>query len=94
MAEQADDVDPGELRMDWTHNWHMHLLWILLAILLAAALRMLIRLRTKAPDRQVESPEQVLRRRYAAGEIDQETYDHMLETLSPGSSRDGDETGA
>lgn len=78
--------------MDWTHNWHMNLLWILLAVLLVAALRMLIRRLTNAPDREVESPEQVLRGRYAAGEIDEETYDHMLEALSPGSSRDGDET--
>ncbi|MBT8464906.1 MAG: SHOCT domain-containing protein [Deltaproteobacteria bacterium] len=77
--------------MQWTENWHMGFMWVLLAILLIGALLMLMRFLANVADRRMESPEQILRRRYAAGEIDEETYDRMVERLSRGSLGDGDE---
>jgi putative membrane protein len=76
--------------MQWTENWHMGFMWVLLAVLLIGALLMLTRFLAKAANDRVESPEQILRRRYAAGEIDEETYQHMLEELSRESPRDGE----
>ncbi len=75
--------------MHWTENWHMGVMWALLAILLIGALLMFTRLLANAANRRVESPEQILRRRYAAGEIDEETYDHILEELRGPSRRGG-----
>jgi uncharacterized membrane protein len=31
---------------------------------------------------QIAQPDEILRRRYAAGEIDEETYEHMREKLA------------
>ena len=75
--------------MQWTENWHMGFMWVLLAILLIGTLLMLMRFLAKVADRRMESPEHILRRRYAAGEIDEETYERMVEKLSRGS---GDES--
>lgn len=60
----------------------MGFMWVLLAILLIGGLLMLLRSLASAADRRTQSPEQILRRRYAAGEIDEETYERMLEKLS------------
>ncbi|NNE18388.1 MAG: hypothetical protein HKN10_07925 [Myxococcales bacterium] len=75
--------------MQWTENWHMGFMWVLLAILLIGALLMFMRFLANVADRRMDSPEHMLRRRYAAGEIDEETYERMLEKLSRGS---GDES--
>lgn len=68
--------------MQWTESWHMGFMWVLLAILLMAVLLMLMRFLGRAAGDRIESPEQILRRRYAAGEIDEETYHRMLGELS------------
>lgn len=68
--------------MPWTESWHMGFMWVLLAVLLIGALLILMRLLAKAADRRAESPEEILRRRYAAGEIDEGTYDRMRDKLS------------
>jgi uncharacterized membrane protein len=52
---------------------------------------MIMRLLASAANHRVESPEQILRRRYASGELDEETYEHMLEKLSRRPPRDGEE---
>jgi len=77
--------------MHWTEHWHMGLMWVLLALLLMGALLMIVRLLARAATHHIESPERVLQRRYAAGEIDQETYECMLDELCGQPSRDGDE---
>jgi len=66
-------------------------MWVLLAILLIGTLLMLTRVLAIMAERRVESPDQILRRRYAAGEIDEETYERMVEKLSRGSLGAGDE---
>lgn len=78
--------------MHWTENWHTGFMWVLLAVLLMGALLAILRLLASAASRRMESPQEILRRRYAAGEIDEETYEHMLEQLSDRSPRHGDET--
>lgn len=75
--------------MHWTENWHMGFMWVLLAILLIGALLVLMRLLANAANRRVESPEEIVRRRYAAGEIDSETYARVLAELRGPSLRDG-----
>ena len=70
----------------------MGLMWVLLALVLMGALLMIMRFLANAATHQVESPERILRRRYAAGEIDQGTYEHMLDELCRQSSRGGDES--
>ncbi len=67
----------------------MGFMWVLLAILLIGALLMLMRLLANLADHQADSPEQILRRRYAAGEIDEEIYERMLDKVSRGSFRGG-----
>ncbi|MBT8470453.1 MAG: SHOCT domain-containing protein [Deltaproteobacteria bacterium] len=75
--------------MHWTENWHMGFMWVLLAIFLIGALLMLMRLLANAANRRVESPEEIVRRRYAAGEIDIETYARTLAELRGPSLQDG-----
>jgi len=78
--------------MHWTENWHMGFMWVLLAILLIGVLLTLTRLLANAANRRVVSPEEILRRRYAAGEIDEQNYKHMLKALSGGSPGNGGES--
>ena len=68
--------------MHWTEDWHMGFMWVLLALLLMGALLITMRLLANAATHQDDSPERILQRRYAAGEIDQETYEQMMEALS------------
>lgn len=75
----------------WTENWHVGFMWVLLAVLLMGALLAILRLLANAAARRIESPKEILRRRYAAGEIDEETYKHMLGQLSDRSPAQGDE---
>jgi putative membrane protein len=62
--------------MGWMALW-----WILSAAVIAITLWALLRAKGgPAPDRG-ESPEEVLKRRYAKGEIDRQTYERMLGEL-------------
>lgn len=66
----------------WSIQWHAgHMaIWGIALILGVLVVLALIR-RGGGPERRQESPEEILRRRYAAGEIDRETYERMLEDL-------------
>ena len=70
----------------------MGFMWVLLALLLMGAVLITIRLLANAATRQDDLPERLLQRRYAAGEIDQETYERMLEELSDRLPRRGDKS--
>ncbi len=70
--------------MHWWHgDWHMGWMaiwWILgLALVAIVAWALLSSARSRGGAR--ESPEEVLKRRYAEGEIDRDTYQRMLADL-------------
>lgn len=72
-------------RMHWIENWHMGLTLTLVALLFMGAFLAITRLVANAsPARdtdRLESPKQTLQRRHAAGEMDQETYEHLVHEL-------------
>ncbi len=66
----------------WDGDWHMGwmwILWVLLIVVVVAALRG--PLGGSPPEPPRESPEQTVKRRYAAGEIDREEYERVLSDL-------------
>lgn len=69
--------------MPWHHDgWYMGWMWIwwaLVAAGLALAVFFLVSQRRAGPPG--EPPERVVKRRYARGEIDRETYRQMLDDL-------------
>jgi putative membrane protein len=69
--------------MPWNSDWHMGwmgLWWILIVPVLIALVWFALSARRRR-DGARESPEQVLKRRYANGELDGETYERKLEEL-------------
>ncbi len=62
----------------WSMGW-MIFWWALAAVLAIAVVWALLARWGRRPDER--SPEQVLKERYARGEIDRETYERMLEDL-------------
>lgn len=70
--------------MHWNGDWHMGwmgLWWILIIPVLIAVVWFAISAARRRSDGAPESPEQVLNRHYANGEIDNETYERKLEEL-------------
>ena len=70
----------------WDGSWHMGwmtIVWLvplaLIGVVIWAALR-----RGPGPSGPAEAPEAILKRRYAKGEIDRETYQRMLSDLGGG----------
>lgn len=68
----------------WGMFW-MGLFWVVVLVAIVAAVLALSR-RAASGDEAVrpspgETPEQIIRRRYAAGEIDREAYQKMLDDL-------------
>jgi putative membrane protein len=64
--------------------WMMGLtmvVWVLLLVLLVALIVWLVSRASRGPDRGVDSAEEVLRRRFAAGDIDAEEYERRLSAL-------------
>ena len=61
--------------MGWMAIW-----WILGAALFGAVVWALVK-SARGPAGPKESPAEILRRRYAKGEIDKQTYERMLEEL-------------
>ena len=59
----------------------MPILLILVVALVAVAVWVLLRSARKQVGRPNETPVDILKRRYAGGEVDQETYRRMLEDL-------------
>lgn len=67
----------------WDNGWHMGWMWIgwlLVAVVIALLLRAVL-VQGKRGGASRDSPERILKRRYAKGEIDRETYERMLEDL-------------
>lgn len=70
--------------MHWYDNWHMGGMWfwwILIIVVVAALIWFALASARRGPRPDAESPEQALKRRYANGEIDKETYERMLDDL-------------
>jgi putative membrane protein len=71
--------------MHWNNDWHfgwMGLWWILIVpALIAVAWFALSAARSRRGDGAQQSPEQILKRQYANGEIDSETYEQKLADL-------------
>lgn len=65
----------GDGHMGWMAIW-----WILGAALIAAVVWALVK-SARGPGGAIDSPEAILKRRYASGEIDQQTYERMLGEL-------------
>lgn len=59
----------------------MVLFWLALAAVLALVLVAAVRAGRGPTERREESPEEILKRRYARGEIDREEFQHRLEDL-------------
>ena len=59
----------------------MGLWWIFGVVLLAAIAWGLLRIGRGAADRPHEAPEDILKRRYASGELDREAYERMRADL-------------
>ena len=62
-------------------NWHMGMMWFWLLPVIAiavAAVWLIVRSASRAPS---STPEQILKRRYASGDIDREEYERRLAEL-------------
>ena len=66
----------GGWHMGWMTVW-----WILIPALIASLAWALMK-GTREPSASSESPEEVLRRRYARGELDDETFRRMRDELA------------
>lgn len=68
---------------DWYSGWHMGWMgiwWIAGAAIIAIVLWLAIKA-ARGSGESGDSPETVLKRRYAKGEVDQPTYERMLAEL-------------
>lgn len=69
----------GHMGWGWMGLW-----WILIAVLICLVAWFVMSVARKngaRSEREPEPPEQAVKRRYANGEIDRETYQRMLEDL-------------
>jgi putative membrane protein len=62
--------------MAWMGLW-----WILGAVLIAVLAWVVLKSTRGPSSNPSQSPEQILKRRYAKGELDQQTYERMLGEL-------------
>jgi putative membrane protein len=62
-------------------GWWMALWWVVAIVVLVLVVRMVAGSLGGPGSRVDESPEQILKRRYAKGEIDREEYQRRLEDL-------------
>lgn len=69
----------------WPHmgwmGWWMAFWWVLGLAVLVFVVWVVVRAVGGSPTRADESPEQVLKRRYARGEIDRDEYQRRLEDI-------------
>ncbi len=75
----------------WDPTWHMQMMGIFWVVIVAAAVLVLASWRPRRGATKPLTPEQILKRRYASGEIDQSTYERMLRTLREGPGPRGGE---
>lgn len=69
---------------DWSEGWHMGGMWLWWVIGIAAfvaAAWLIARRRAAANVRAPESPEEALKRGYAAGEMEDDEYERKLAQL-------------
>lgn len=63
-------------------NWHMGWMGLWWSVIIAAIIAVLLfALTSRRRSGNSDSPERELKRRYAKGEIDRDTYDRMLDDL-------------
>ena len=62
-------------------GWWMVLWWVAGIVVLVLVVRLVAGTTGGFPPRSDETPEQILKRRYAKGEIDREEYQRRLEDL-------------
>jgi len=62
-------------------GWWMALWWVLGIAVLILLVRVAVGWTGGSPPRSDETPEQILKRRYAKGEIDREEYQRRLDDL-------------
>lgn len=77
QCESVTAMNPHDIQ----YHWQNVLFWALGLVLIAVALFVPRRQRGRGPDTTYETPTQILQRRYASGEIDQENYERMLREL-------------
>jgi putative membrane protein len=58
----------------------MWLFWLAIFVIVALAIHLAVRSMKKSEPRR-ESPQEILKRRYARGEIDREEYERAMEDL-------------
>lgn len=69
--------------MHWQTWWHaggMWLFWLAVLLVIGAVIYLAART-TRKPEPPGESPEAILKKRYARGEIDREEYERALKDL-------------
>ena len=68
------------------HGWWMGWWWIVWVVVIAVIIWLVFRAAARPGDvrERRRTPEEILRERYARGEIDTEEYQHRLETLRGG----------
>lgn len=70
--------------MHWQTWWHaggMWLFWLAVLLVIGAVIYLAAR-STRNPKPSHDSPEEILKKRYARGEIDREEYERMRRDLS------------
>lgn len=69
--------------MHWDGGWHMGGMWLwwLLIIAGVALVSWLVFSTARKGGSPADSPEAILKKRYAKGEIDRETYERMLDDV-------------
>jgi len=67
--------------MGWAGPWFMWIFWIALLLLVIVGIRWLIADGARGRGGAREDAEAILHRRYASGEIDEETYRRMRDEL-------------
>ncbi len=77
IALQATDHWAPWGHMGWAGSWFMWIFWLALLLLVFAAIRWLSTGSGDSDRRSSEDAESILKRRYAAGEIDEQTFRRM-----------------
>lgn len=69
-------IGDGHMGFGWMGLW-----WLVGAAFVAALLWALLRRGRRPASGRPESAEEILKRRYASGELDRDTFEHMLSDL-------------
>lgn len=68
--------------MHWGwHGWLMGWIWIIWIIIVVIVVWFIARGGAGVPIQRRETPEEILKRRYASGEINREDYEQMLNDI-------------